>query len=165
MNDTEQQDTSGRVECGANKEPAVRLFIVGALAIGFALWMVYDHFIKGRYQYPNPYELNKFLSWAFNHYGPFVFIPVGLIFVALGVVAVRRLLVADGKGIGYQGKTKCAWGSITGVDASKLKDKGILTLQIGDDDKLVLDSRKLKGFKDLIAFVEARLPEGVEIGK
>jgi len=161
MNDAGQREPANRIECPATKDPAVRLFIVAGLLIGLGAWCIHD---QSKYPYPQPYELNKYLSYAFNYYGPFVFIPVGLVFVVLAIVALRRRLVADEEGIGYQGKPKHAWAEITAVDASRLKDKGVLTLLLAGDKKLLLDCWKLKGFRELVAFVERRLPPDVRIG-
>jgi len=44
-----------------------------------------------------------------------------------------------------------------------LKNKGILSVHCSEQDKLVLDSWKLKNFRDLVAFVESHVkPELLE---
>lgn len=169
MNDTQQVAPAGRVECPAAKDPSVRLFIGAAMALVFGVLMVYDAYIAKKCPYPdssksNPYGINAWSNHALNHYGPFIFLPGGLVLAWWGVVALRRVLVADGEGIGYRGKERHAWGDITSVDASRLKTKGILVLHFGPSARLVLDSWKLVGFRDLVAFVEGHLPPNVTAG-
>lgn len=161
MNDRQQVAPAGRVECPAAKDPAVRLFIGAAMALAFGLWMAYDAYVAKKYPYPEPYNINDFSKHVLNHYGPFVFVPLGLALAIWGIVTMRRVLVADGEGIGYRGKDKLVWGDITSVDASKLKGKGILVLQAGPVASVVLDSWKLLNFRELVAFVEAHLPPNV----
>ncbi len=164
MNDTDQPVASDRVVCPATKGPIERFFIVAAMALAFGLWTGYDAYVLGKYPYPNPYNINEFGKHVFNHYGPVVFIPLALVLVAWGVWAMRRVLVADGEGVGYEGGARLSWTGIQAVDASRLKDKGILVLRFQGGRKLVLDSWKLRNFKDLVAFVEAHLPPEIHIG-
>ncbi len=164
MNDTQQTTPTDRLECRAAKDPPVRLFIGAAMALGFGAWMTYDHYVLGKYPSADPSDLNKYASYLFNHYGPFLLVPLGLVLAAWGVVALRRVLVADGEGIGYRGKTTRPWADIASVDASRLQTKGILVLQFRDSGRLVLDSWKLTNFRDLVAFVEAHLPPSVTPG-
>lgn len=164
MNDTQQPAPANRVECPAAKDPAVRLFIGAAMALAFGLWMVYDAYILDKYPYPDPWELNAYSKHLFNHYLPFAFIPLGLVLVVWGIVALRRVLVAASDGIGYRGKTRHPWTEITSVDASRLATKGILVLHFTGGARLVLDSWKLANFRDLVAFVEAHLPPNAITG-
>jgi hypothetical protein len=98
---------------------------------------------------------------VFNHYTPYVSIPLGGLFVIVGVRILRRVLVADSAGIGYLGKDKLLWDQIDKLDVSKFKSKGILILLASEGGKtrrLKLDSWKLKNFRDLVVFVEAHAP-------
>jgi len=149
------------VQCPATKDPAVRWFIFTAMLLGFGLWCVYDHYYMGKYYLPTDREvtINDQAKYWFNHYGPFVLIPAGVVCLGVGVVSLRRKLHADQDGIGYVGKEKIPWEAFSGMDSSKLADKGILTLFYGEGDKrLVLDSWKLQNFRELIRLVEAKVP-------
>jgi hypothetical protein len=149
------------VHCLASKDPAVRWFIFAAMLIGFGLWCAIDHYYRGKYNLPTDREpdISDKAQYWFNHYGPFVLVPAGLICLGFGVASLRRTLHADQEGIGYVGREKISWDDISGMDSSKLADKGILTLFYGEDEKqLVLDSWKLKNFHELIRLVEAKVP-------
>ena len=54
MNETARQESSDLIECPAAGENVVRLAIIAAMLIGLGLWCGYDHFIKGKYPYPDP---------------------------------------------------------------------------------------------------------------
>ena len=149
------KQTPSRVECPATKDPAVRVFIMAAMALAFGLWCAYDAYVLDKYPYGE--AVNEMASWAFNHFLPVVLVPVGLILLVKGVLMLRRVLVADAEGIGYVGKSKIAWGEVTELDASDLADKKILRLS-GTDRTLVLDSWKLQNFPQLVAVVEAHVP-------
>jgi len=151
-----------RVECPATKDPAVRLFIVAAMLIGFGGYTVYDHYILGNYPYPQPYELNPCLKYLFNHYIPFLLIPPGLVALIWGLRFLIRRLVADAEGIGYSGGQKVLWGDVKELDASLLKTKQILCLRYGEGRKLILDAWKLENFRDLVALIETRVPAGTK---
>ena len=149
-----------QVTAPASTEPAVRLFIMAAMLLGIGLWCLYDGYFTDQFKSGPPDELNPYLNYAFNRYGPFVFIPVGLVFLVLGLLGMRKTIVADQEGIGYEGKARIPWSNVTGMDASKLKDKGILKLHYhegGGKVELVLDSYKLKNFKELVRLVEAKV--------
>lgn len=157
MNDA-PTDQSRRVECPATNDPAVRLFIFAAMLIGFGVWCFLE-----RTKYPPPEawtleHINTIVGYVLNNYGPWVLVPPGLVFVALGVRLLRRKLIADDEGIGYVGAQRIAWSDVTGLDSAKLKDKGVLTLHYGKGRKLVLDSWKLKNFRDLVALIEQYAP-------
>ncbi|MGA2265643.1 MAG: hypothetical protein ABSH10_04350 [Phycisphaerae bacterium] len=163
MNDAEQS-AAGRVICPAAKDPAVRVLIGAAMALGLGLWMGYDAYVANKYPYPHPYNINDYAKYVLNHYGPFVLVPIGLALVVWAVVMLRRVLVADGEGLGYEGGAKHLWATVTSVDAALLASKGILVLGLQGGAKLVLDAWKLRNFKELVAFVEAHLPPGVSVG-
>ncbi|MFB3893512.1 MAG: hypothetical protein ACE15C_15975 [Phycisphaerae bacterium] len=156
-----------RVECPAAKgydNPATRLLIVAIVAVGIGVYCAYDAYIARLYeQVPMTWEnASKWASYAFNAYGPFILIPLG---VFLGVWAIRRLqqvLVADEEGIGYVGREKIAWSEITELDGKRV-EKGLLTLTYGQDGELVLDSWKLKNFRDLVAIIEQHVPEDKQV--
>ncbi len=150
----------------AAKDPVVRLFIFAAIMIVIGLWCLFDGDLireDSEYKYVpfSSENINQWAKWAFNHYGPFVLLPPGIIVGIYGLVFMRRKLIADDKGIGYAGKSKIAWDEFKEIDSSLLKDKGILHLIYGDGKKLTLDSWKLKNFKDLVSFVESHLPPGL----
>jgi len=156
--DEQSTSAAGRVECPAKKDPAVRLFIMAGIFLGFGLWCVVE---RGKYPAPDAWDvehINEAAGHALNHYGPYLFIPVGLFFLGRGVRALRRVLIADEEGIGYRGREKLPWSQITALDAGRLRSKGILTLHYGSDGKLVLDSWKLQNFRGLIALVEQKVP-------
>ena len=162
MNKTYEKTQLLQVTCTAAKDTAVRLFIGAAMALGAGIYCLYDDII-GKYPYkPFEEDINDWATWAFNHYGPYVFIPMGLILAAFAVRSLTRRLTADEEGIGYAGKAKIPWSEITALDASVLQAKQILTLHHGQDKKLTLDGYKLKNFRDLVAFIEARVPEAAK---
>jgi hypothetical protein len=160
---TEQKQTN-RVECPATKDPAVRLFIVAAMFLGFGIWCAMDAYVAGKYPYAawND-DVNQFMGWAFNHFAPILLIPVGLVALVWAIVFLRRVLVADEQGIGYKGKPKVAWSDITGLDVSDLPDKKILRIHHTESGKpLVLDAWKLQNFREIVAFIEDHTPEEVK---
>lgn len=144
------------VEAPAARDPAVRKFILSAMLLAFGLWCVND---LHKYPYkPAAENFNAFAGWLFNHTGAVALPIAGLIVLAIGLLQLRRKLLADADGIGYVGKPKIAWKSITKVDASALQSKGVLVLHHGQDGKLTLDSWKLQNFRDLVAYVESHVP-------
>ena len=159
MNDR-STETSGepkpqRVEARATKDPAVRMFIFAALLLAFGIYCFIDAYIRHKYPHqPFSESLNAWSKWAFNHIGPFVFVPVGLVALAWGIFFLRRKLLADPEGIGYLGKEKIPWDQVTKLDATRLQSKGVLHLYCGEAKKLTLDSWKLESFRDLVALVE-----------
>ena len=151
------QGQSGPIECPAAKDPLVRLFIFLGMCVAFTIWCFVD--MKKTPNYVSPSEdINEFGAWAANHIPPFVLIPLAIILLFLAIRMMRRVVVADDEGIGYAGKDKIAWPDVTKLDASKLKSKGLLYVHYGQDNNLKLDSWKLKNFRDLVAFVESRVP-------
>lgn len=159
MNETYEKTQLLQVECTADKDTAVRLFIVAGLLIGVGIYCLYDDII-GKFPYkPFEEDINAWATWALNHFGPYVFFPLALILIALAIRSATRRLIADEDGIGYAGKARIPWSRIIALDASVLQSKQILTLHHGQDKKLTLDGYKLKNFRDLVAFIEERVPE------
>jgi hypothetical protein len=157
MNETTETATPGRVECPAARDPAVRELIIAAMLIGFGVWCWTD-----RRPAPDSWTLpniNKVLAYAVNNWGPLVLVPAGALLAGRAALRQRRRLVADAEGIGY-GEKRTPWSQVTLLDATRLKSKGILKLHHGEE-VLVLDSWRLRGFRDLVAFVEQHVPPDV----
>ncbi|MBN1941667.1 MAG: hypothetical protein JW849_00060 [Phycisphaerae bacterium] len=147
-----------RVEASAARDPAIRLGIAAVMLIAMGLWCLHD---RDKYDPPDAWDLkhiNEASKYAFNAYGVFAFTPPGVVLGLWALRFLRRKLIADQDGIGYLGKEKIPWGSITNVDTSQAKSKGILKLFYGDGKKLTLDSWKLTNFRELISLVESKLP-------
>ena len=147
------------VECRPTRDPAVRWFIFAALMIGFATWCFID-----RHKHPRPEawdmkHLNEAAAYILNNWGPAVFLPVGLISLWMGIRKLTHKLIADQQGIGY-GSKRIPWDRINRLDPSQLQSKGILYLEHGDGQRLTLDSWKLQNFRQLVAFVEQKVPKG-----
>ncbi len=159
MNESSPQVSGERVEARAAADPAVRLFILAAMLLGYSIWCLLD------WREPPPAwtteHINEIGPYLSTNVAFFLALPGGLVPLVWGFVFLRRRLVADAEGIGYLGKDQVPWHAIEKVDASKLPSKGILDLYHGEDKKLRLDSWKLKNFKPLVAFVEAHLPAKV----
>lgn len=160
MNENAEPAKAERVECAAARDPAIRVFVIAAMLIGFGAWCFYDAYVKGSYPADKVETFNDALSYWFNHAGAFVFPALGLIPLVMGAAMLRRRVVADGEGIGFAGKARIAWGDVTRLDASRWDPKGILVLISADDAKLVLDEWKLDktNFRTLVAFVEQHVP-------
>jgi len=158
---TDDPHTAGlsRVECPAEREPAVKLYIIAGLFLALGVYCLVD-VQRGAYTY-TPFSvqnINAWASWAFNYGGQFVFCLAGLAMAVLATRSLRRVLVADEKGIGYVGGRAIAWEHVEQIDASKLAAKKILTLRAAGNGKLVLDQYKLQNFRDLVAFIEQQVP-------
>ena len=152
-----------KAECSATKEPAVRLFIVAGILIGFGLWCAFDVHVKKKYEWKEDANTSEVFSYWFNHAGTFVFPLLGLIPLGLAAVSLRRKLSADDEGIGYVGKEKIPWSAVRSLDASKLADKGIIRLHYeagGKEKTLKLCSWKLQNFRLLVQIVEKKAPAG-----
>ena len=159
MNESAEPAPTDRVECTAARDPAVRLFIFAAMMIGFGAWCLTD-----LRKVPESWELkniNEVAGYLLNNWGPVLLVPAGMIALAWGVIFLRRKLVADAEGIGYEGRQRIAWSDVTRLDAAELKGKGLLYLHRGEAKPLRLDSWKLNNFKAMVAFVERHVPEGV----
>jgi hypothetical protein len=150
---------AGPVRCPATKDTAVRMLIGAGVAVGFSVWCFIDWA-----NYPRPDEpfsletLNGYAGWAFNHFLPFILLPLSVVLVVLAFRSLKLVLVADDQGIGYEGKDRIAWSDVTRLDATKLADKQILDLYHAGG-KLRLDGLKLQNFKKLVRFVEEKVPD------
>jgi len=165
MNETNEIPQAERVECPPSREPAVRLFIIAGMLLAFGAWCFYDHYVKGHYQYPEDGATGGVVAYYFNHWGGILLPIAGLIPLVMGLLFLRRRLIADAEGITPAGGSKIAWQSVKKLDASDLAGKGILRLECGSDKPLVLDSWKLQNFKALVAFVEAHVPADAQPGQ
>ncbi len=150
---------AGPVRCPATKDTTVRMLIGAGIAVGFSVWCFIDWS-----NYPRPDEpfsletLNGYFGWAFNHFLPFILLPLSVVLVILAIRSLKLVLVADDNGIGYQNADKIAWSDVTRLDATKLADKQILDLH-HTGGKLRLDGLKLQNFKKLVSFVEQKVPD------
>ena len=169
MSETASSPQTDRVECPPTREPAVRLFIFAGMLLAFGGWCFVDAFYRNSYPYPKPIDkdqLNLKAKYYFNHGGGIVLPIAGLVPLAMGIAFLRRKLVADGEGVGYQGQTKVRWDSVTRLDASQLQEKGMLHLHHGAGKPLTLDSWKLTNFKALVAFVEQHVsPDATRVSE
>ena len=148
------------VVCPASKEPGVRWIIFACFLLIGGIYCFVDHFIWGKYQYPDPFDWNAYLSYLFNHYGAILFPAAAVILIIRAVISMRRKLIADEEGIGYVGKEKIRWDAFKSLDASKLKSKGILKLKYdsnGREKVLTLDNWKLQNFRSLVELVEKKI--------
>jgi len=160
MTETPENISPTSVTCPAAKDPAVRTFIMAAMLIGIGIWCWMDA-ATGKYPPPEAWDIdhiNDAAGHAFNHWTPWVALPIGAFMALRGFLALKRVLTADAEGMGYAGKDKLPWDKITALDASRLKSKGILTVRYEGGEKLVLDSWKLRNFRELVGFVEAHSP-------
>ena len=158
MNESSETASAGRIDCPPAKDPAVRWFIFAAMMIGFGVWTVYDHYVAGNYPYPEPYALNPYLKYLFNHYVPWLLLPAGLIALGAGIRQLCRKLVADEDGLAYGRGGNVRWDDVEKLDASMLQKKGIIRLQCRDERTVILDSWKIQDFRDLVAFIERHIP-------
>jgi hypothetical protein len=158
MTETPEKTAVTNITCPAAKDPTVRTFITAAMLLGIGIWCWMD---ASAYPPPEAWDLkhiNEAAGHAFNHWTPWAAIPIGAFLAFRGVMALRRVLEADSEGMGYKGAAKRPWDKITALDASRLKDKGMLTVEYEGGEKLLLDSWKLQNFRDLVGFVEAHSP-------
>ncbi len=154
---TTTEDQPPRVTCPPAKDPAIRLFIVAAMLLGFGIACFLD-----RNKYPPPpawdmAHINEVAGYVFNHWGPYVLLPAGTVFGVWGVLFLRRRLTADAEGIGYEGDDPIPWSHITRLDATDAR-KGIVLLEYGEGKVLKLDSWKLRNFRELVALIERQIP-------
>ena len=156
MTDSEAAIPS-RVECPARKDPAVRQFIFAAMLIGFGVWCFIDGYIKKTIAPSELGDLNKHLTYLMNTVGGIALPIGGLVPLVRGILAMRRVLVADEAGIGYRGKPPVAWAEVKSLDATNLADKSILKLILADGRTLVLDGYDLENFKPLVKLVESKV--------
>ena len=164
MTETPEKTAPTSVTCPAAKDPAVRTFIMAGMLVGVGIWCWMD---AANYKLPKAWDLahiNDAAGYVFNHFTPWIAIPIGLLIGLRGLLALKRVLTADAEGMGFKGANKLPWDKITALDASRLKGKGILVVEYEGDKKLVLDSWKLQNFRNLVAFVEAHSPVAPNIG-
>ena len=158
---TEQSDQATppqRVLCPSSTDPVIRMFILAAIPLVVGVLCFWDGYIVHKYPYkPLSEDLNAYLTWAFNYYLPYPLVPLGLIALVKALLTLTRKLEADETGIGYVGRGKIRWADVTRLDASHLGPKGLLFLH-HPGGVLKLDSWKLKNFRELVAFIEARVP-------
>lgn len=144
-----------RVECRTTTEPFVRMMSVAAMLAGVGVWCIID---QGQYKYVKFSEdESKYLGWAFNYYGQFVFTAVGAAMMIWTVLWSRKRMVADNSGIGYLNQPQIPWDGISKVDAKALRDKGYLYIYHGQK-RLTLDAWKLQNFRDLVLKIEKHVP-------
>jgi len=171
MNDSANETAADRVECRASKDSAVRLFIGAAALVAVGLYCVHDGYFAmkrneagemvAKYPPPAAWDLehiNPASTYALNRFGPFLFIPLGILLAVLAIRTLKRFIVADRDGLVVNGRPKIAWSEFTGIDASLLDSKGILTLKRGGDKRGVkLDRYHYRDFRDAVAFIEDRV--------
>ena len=77
--------------------------------------------------------------------------PLRLLHPCLFLLTVERHLCA----------VQVAWSDVTRLDSAKLADKGILKLfyrdAAGEEKRLVLDSWRLRNFRELVKLVESKV--------
>ncbi|MFP3937511.1 MAG: hypothetical protein ACLFVW_04150 [Phycisphaerae bacterium] len=161
MSESTSESTHDRIEARAAADPAVRMFILAGMLLAYSVWCFLDWKPT-----PTAWDLehaNEVGSFLVTNVLVFLTLPGGLVVLAWALLFLRRRLIADAEGIGYAGKDKIPWHTITKVDASDLASKGILDVYHGEGGKrkLRLDSWKLKDFKPLVAFIESHLPSQV----
>jgi hypothetical protein len=160
--EAQQAPAPEQVTCPPNKESVVRYVIYAVILIGLAGWCIYDWS-----NYPKPDEpfstetLNGYAGWAFNHFLPFILIPVGLVFVAKAIKTRSTEVKADEEGISA-GATRIAWADVEKLDASRLKDKQILDLH-HCDGVLRLRGLNLVNWKPLVALIDRKIPEDKKV--
>ncbi len=152
------------VTCGPNRDPAVRLFIASAMFIGFAIYCFVDAVPA-----PEAWSLehiNPATEYVLHIGGPWVFGLAGIIPLVFAILFLKRTLTADKDGIGFSDGEKIPWSSITKLDATDLKSKGILALHYttegSREGKIKLDDWKLNNFRDLMAIVENNVPKNIQ---
>lgn len=155
MNDNTEGSNATQVICPAAKDLVIRPLILAVGLIAFGIWCATDQQEYVAFDT----DMNSWLSWAMNFYGQFIFTALGLIPLYFAFRAYRRRLIADADGVGFEGKEKIAWSSVTGLDAGELKSKQILHLLHGQGRRYTLDGFNLQNFAALVAFVEQRVPQ------
>jgi hypothetical protein len=166
MNESDDNTTragEGGIECRSTKEPAVKIFIAAAMFLGYGVYCLVD-------TVPPPQSwtmshINPAIEYILHIGGPWFFGALGLLFILWAVSILRRRLVADDSQIGYVGKEAVAWNSVTRLDATRLKTKGIMIIHYKKPDSeegtLKLDGWYLGNFRDLVALVEKNVPENL----
>jgi hypothetical protein len=168
MSETNDKPRQEQVECPPARDPAVNMFILAGILLAFGFWCFYEAFILGKYPYPKGPEptVNDLFGYYLNNWGGIILPLGGLVPLALGIRFLRRVLVADADGIRMPGKPTVAWKDVKRLDATDLAKKGIIRLDFGQAKPLVLDSWRLKNFKNLVAFVEKHVPaDAIDAGQ
>ena len=138
-------------------DPAVRSLIAAAMLLGFGVWCLLD---LNNPPYAAPSEdINQFGKWLFNHGGAIVGPIVGLFFLVKMILHLRRKLKVDASGITAGGR-RLGWDSISQLDATRFKDKGLLTLKVKDGPDVVVDAwlYQKDGLRDVVRILEQKLP-------
>jgi hypothetical protein len=157
-NSDNQPQAPEKVTCPGNRESVVRYFIMTAIFLGFSAWCIYDW-----QNYPKPDApfgsdtINEYFGWAFNHFLPFILIPLGLITAAKGIKTLKTQVVADQEGIAV-GATRIPWSGVERLDASQLPKKQILDLYHGGK-RLRLHGMNLVNWKPLVALIDRKVPD------
>ncbi|MCL2700395.1 MAG: hypothetical protein FWE88_01730 [Phycisphaerae bacterium] len=147
-----------------SKDPAVRMLIVAAMALGFGLWCIYHAAFdpspesqKYRELAPDA-DINAMATYYFNLAGAFILPLVGVVFLALSIRQGRRKLSMDEAGI-HADSTTVAWSDIKEVDAKEFKQKDILRV-IHGNGALKLDGYlwQKSDFQKLVAYLEQHVP-------
>jgi hypothetical protein len=149
------QETT-RIEAPSSSDPFIRKMIIALVVLGFGIYTIIDHYFLGNFK-DDP-DFNLHMKFLFNHYIPYLLVPMGLAILVLAMILRSRRLQADGNGIGYAGKPRIAWNEITKVDATLLAEKGLLTIFYGQGKKWKLDSYNFRNFKAVVAFLEKHVP-------
>jgi hypothetical protein len=134
------------------------------MLLAFGVYCFLDAFIWDKYPKPVDGNLSDLAGYYFNHGGGIILPLAGLVPLGMAIAFLRRRLVADAEGIGYAGRAKVRWDSVTRLDATELQNKGMLHLHHGAAKPMALDSWKLTNFKALVAFIEQHVPpEAIDI--
>jgi len=158
-------ESSGTVvKASPSKDPAVRMLIVAAMALGFGLYCVYHAYIdsdpesiaKYRELAPDA-DINAKATYWFNLIGGYVLPLVGLLFLSLSVRQLCRTLSMDDSGI-HSGSETVAWSDIREVNAEDLKKDILYVFHSGG--KLKIDGYlwQKSDFQKLVALLEQRVP-------
>jgi hypothetical protein len=154
---TQSTDTTvpRQVECPARREPHVKNVILAVAVLGLAAWCYTD-----RREAPADWSLqniNKVAAYVMNNWGPFVLAPLGALILIRAGLGLRKILIADDKGIGFAGRAAIPWEQVQSLDARRLQSKGIVVLRTAGRT-LKLDSYYLHNFRDLVAIAERQVP-------
>lgn len=139
-------DAPQRVECPANKEPSVRMFIVAAMCLGYGAYALYE-ILSGARQPGNEW-------YGFTLWSGLIAPVVGLVPLVWGVLMLRRRFVADAEGLGYVGDRKVPWSAIAKL---VLRGKGLFDVHYqadGETGVFKLDEYKLQNFAELVRLIE-----------
>jgi hypothetical protein len=128
---------------------------------------IYCYLDRGNFPKPDDWSvknINSVIGYVVNNWGPYVMVPAGALFLALAVLGMRKMLLADAEGIGFGGQQKLPWSQVDSLDGRRLQSKGIVVLHAGPR-RLVLDSYYLMNFHELIALVERHVPAEKQVLK